>query len=96
MKCTGKTAPLLSPNQLGNLTCNKIDTLSNNTVSCSSDQIPRNVRKFDADDNLSITMATDSRSILSSQNYDDGDDDDVNVTDEDNHADALNNVTQLT
>jgi hypothetical protein len=103
VKCTGKAAPLLSPNQLGNLTCNKIDTLSNNTVSCSSDQIPRNVRKFDADDNLSTTMATDSQSILPSQNDDDDDsndddvtatDDDANDTDEDND-DALNNVVKV-
>ena len=87
VKCTGKTAPLLSPNQLGNLTCNKIDTLLSNTVSCSSDQIPRNVRKFGADHNLSTTMDTDSQSILSSQNDDDDDsDDDVTDTNDDVHT----------
>src|ERR1700727_2400799 len=99
-KCAARTTSLLSHNQLTHLTCNKIDALPNNTVSCSNNEIPRNIRKFGTDDNLSTTIDTDLQSILSSQNDEDSDDDDftatddVNAADEDND-DALNNVIKV-
>ena len=101
-KCAGRTTSLLTHNQLTHLTCNKIDTLSNNTASCSNDEIPRNIRKFGTGNNLSTTMDADSQSILSSQNNDDDSDDDgtdtnddVHITDEDDD-DALNGVIKVT
>ena len=100
-KCAGRATSLLSHNQLTHLTCNKIDTLSNNTASCSNDEIPRNIRKFCAGNNLTTTMDIISQSTLSSQNYDDSDDDDVTATDDDVNAadadndDALNNVIKV-
>jgi hypothetical protein len=100
-KCAGRATSLLSHNQLTHLTCNKIDTLSNNTASCSNDEIPRNIRKFGTGNNLTTTMDIDSQSTLSSQNYDDSDDDDVTATDDDVNAtdadndDALNNVIKV-
>ena len=100
-KCAARTTSLLSHNQLTHLTCNKIDALPNNTVSCSNNEIPRNIRKFGTDDNLSTTIDTDLQSILSSQNDEDSDDDDFTATDDDVNAadedndDALNDVIKV-